>query len=76
MVSRCFGWQLAVAEERLRASQSEMEAMHALMHTISLQPAGLEPASLGQQMSARIAQIVKQRHEPIHAHTPSVNRRW
>lgn len=57
-------YQVAVAEERLRASQSELEAMQALMHTMSLQPAGLEPAGLGQQMSARIALLVKQRRAP------------
>ena len=52
---------MAVAEERVRAGRSELEAMQALMQTMSLQPAGLETATLGQKMSARIAELVRDR---------------
>ena len=55
------GRQVAVAEERVRAGRSELEAMQALMQTMSLQPAGLETATLGQKMSARIAELVRDR---------------
>ena len=54
--------QLAVAEERARVAQSETQAVRALMETMRVQPVGLEPATLGRQLSERIAGLVRDKH--------------